>query len=483
MKVPKQGIQLKQTQTLAVTPQLQQSLKILQCNQQDLAVEINQMLEKNIMLDYQQEEFGLVAVDGFDTEEMTDEMSPSSLDDIPLSLAIDSDWEQYYDDDFAMRAPNESEGFQEDWVAETTSFDQLIESAIFLSTLSDEEQQIAQQILAQLDENYYLKLTLSELSGLLKVPAKKLEKIIEVIRSLDPPGVASQGPRECFLAQLHHLNDNSDVAVNAHEILCDYFDYLDDKPELIQQRLGINEEEFGLALDLIRRLSPYPDNLSHSATGYLQADVFVRERMGFFYASGHEDPRFDLGINEDYAKLVPHCQGDEKHFMQAQLQEAKFFLKALDQRQKTILRVANAIVMHQQDFFTKGVKFIRPLTMTSLAELLDLNESTVSRTVRGKFLFFNHQLFPLRSFFSQDLSDKIDSSGSHFTQETVASSATSVKALIKELIEREDKKKPLTDSKIERILKEKGITIARRTVTKYRESLGIVKTSERKRQR
>lgn len=483
MKAAKQGIQLKQTQTLAVTPQLQQRLKILQCNQQDLLVEINQMLEKNIMLDYQHDEFGIVELNTDEEENRTEE-ALTYLDDIPLSLSIDSDWDQLYDDDFAVRMDNETEGFQEDWVAETASFDQLIMSAIYLSHLSDEDKQVAQLILAQLDDNYYLQLTIAELSGLLKVPEKKLKDIIDVIRHLDPPGVASRSPRECLLAQLYHLEDNSEVAVNAHEILSEYFDYIDEKPKLIQRRLAITETEFAAALDLIRRLSPYPDNLSHTITGYIKADIFVRERMGFFYASGHQDPRFDLGVNESYAELIDSCQGDEKHFMQAQLQEAKFFLKALDQRQKTILRVANAIVMHQQDFFAKGVKFMKPLTMTSLAELLDLNESTISRTVSGKFLLFNHQLLSLRSFFSLDLSDKVSLTGtSSDEQETIASSATSIKAFIKEFIENEDRKKPLTDSKIEKMLKEKGVNIARRTIAKYRESLGIAKTSERKRQR
>lgn len=481
MNGPKQGVQLKQTQTLAVTPQLQQRLKILQCNQQDLMLEIGQMLDKNIMLEFQTEEFGAISLDDY-RDDYADE--PSHLDDLPQSLDIDSDWDDVYDDEFAMRTGDgDSEGFQDDWVADSVSFDSQIEESIFLSSLEESDKQIALWVLTQLDENYFLSDSVAHLAKQLKIPEKELLKIIDVIKHLDPAGVASQSINECMLAQLHQLGDNSDTAVNAHEILSEYFDYLSEKPQLIKQRLGLSDDEFEAALMLIRGLSPYPRSENKTVSGQIKPDVFVRERMGMFYASGHEDPRFDLGINEAYAEMVKQCSGDEKHFMQSQLQEAKFFLKALDERQKTVLRVANAIVMHQQDYFVEGEKAMQPLTMATIAEMLDLNESTISRTVNGKYVSFNQRLIELRSFFSQDLSDKVDFSDLEVGQEQIASSATSVKAAIKEMIDNEDKSKPLSDSKIEKLLSEQGVNIARRTVTKYRESLGIAKTSERKRRK
>lgn len=481
MNGPKQGIQLKQTQTLAVTPQMTQRLHILQCNQQQLEMEIQQMLDKNIMLD---------RPDGMDFEaDYTDHLGddfadnaeqPSLEDDIPDNPDADIDWEDLYDDDFREsfddrpKKMEDVDGFQEDWVADHVSFDQRLIQAIALSPLSSDEKQLAEQVLQQLDDDYFLIQPLDKLAKTLKADLETLQHVVNTIRYLDPAGVASQNMQECLLAQLLSLNNNSAAAVDAYEILNDYFDYIDKKPDFIRRRLGLSEADYHDAMQLIRSLSPYPNMDSDSLHQLIQPDVFVRQRMGMFFASPNHDARYDLAINEDYASLSYACKGDEKRFVKAQLQEAKFFLSALDQRQKTVIRVANAIVMHQQDYFTEGDTAMRPLQMKTIADMLDLNESTISRAVRGKYLSFNQRLIELRYFFSQDLSEQADN-------EDIAASATSAKARIKAIIADEPPEKPLTDSKIEKILNDQGIDISRRTVAKYRESLGIAKTSERKR--
>lgn len=490
MNMPKQGqaIQLKQTQTLTVTPQMTQRLHILQCNQQQLGMEIQQMLDKNIMLeqsdgldlDYQPD----YEVDLANGDDLFDSM-PDDFGDAPDA---DMAWEDIYDDDYLESFNNQPkkmediEGFQDDWVSDELSFDARLERAIYLSPLSQEEQKLARNILAHLDSDYFLIDSVEQLARKLRTEMSVLRHVLDVLRHLDPAGVACEGVRECLLAQLRSSENNSNTAVDAHEILSDYFDYIDKKPAFICRRLGISESEYNEAMQLIRSLSPYPDMASTSNAQLIKPEVFVRQRMGVFYASPNQDARFDLAVNESYATLTKHCKGDEKHFMKAQLQEAKFFLDALEQRHKTVVRVANAIVMQQQEYFIEGEKAMRPLVMREIAEQLELSESTISRAVNGKYLSFNQHLIELRFFFTQGLSvevDKMDSDDPFI--EDVATSAMAVKAHIKEIIATEPPRKPFSDSKIEAQLKEKGIEISRRTISKYREAMGVPNASQRKR--
>lgn len=481
MSAPKQGIQLKQSQTLTVTPQLQHSLKILQCNQLELEAEINQMLEENIMLERLGNDDDFLSDGEIYADEYADDTLETPTDSIPDDLDSDVSWEDLYDDreDYDNGGNADAEGFQDDWVADVVSFDEQLTQGIRLSGLDDDDKTIAIGILSYVDEHYFLSLPHDKLARKLATDVPTLLAVLDVVKQLEPVGVGSSDVRECLLAQLHSLSDVTDTVADAHDILTDYYTYLGQKDSLIKQRLGLSEEAFAAALRLIRGLSPYPVLAQTTVSGSIRADVFVRQRMGMFYASLNQDARHDIGINDDYAAMTQHCRGDEKNFMRAQLQTAKFFLRALDQRRQTILRVANAIVMQQQDYFSDGEKALRPLRMKEIAELLDLAESTVSRTVNGKYLSFRQRLIEFRHFFAGDLSGD----GSGEAEGDLAASTTAAKALIKEIIAAEDPKKPLSDSKLEKILQDKGIDIARRTVAKYRESLGIAKSSERKRRR
>lgn len=478
---PKQGVQLKQTQTLSVTPQMQQSLKVLQCNQLELEQEISRMLDENIMLERPDgEDFQYDSLSA-DEGETFDDVSADALgDEIPEHIDSDIEWEDLYDDreDYDNGSHHEdTEGFQDNWVADSESFDEQLEQAIHLAPLNSEEKRLATAVLAHLDERYFLTIAHDKLAKKLKTDLETLQGVIDIIKHLDPPGIACQDIRECMLAQLHSLPEFTDTVGDAHDILSEYFTYIGQKESLIRQRLHLSQTAFDNAMRLIRSLSPYPNTSGETVSGSIRADVFVRERMGIFYASTNQDARHDIGINEDYAAMTQLCKGDEKRFMSAQLQAAKFFLRALDQRRQTILRVTNAIVMQQQEYFVSGDKALRPLLMREIAEQLELAESTISRAVNGKYLSFEHRLIELRTFFSSDLSGD----GSGEADGEVAASAAAVKALIKELIADEPPKKPLSDSRLEKILQEKGIDIARRTIAKYRESMGIPATSKRKR--
>lgn len=486
MAAPKQGIQLKQTQTLAVTPQMQQSLMVLQCNRQELEIEIARMLDENILLQRLDSDEGFQSAEEFSYDDFADTADDNvgeMPDDIPDIIDCDVAWEELYDDynnfeDIQRGGDVDGyEGFQESWVADSQSFDERLQRSLLLCELSDKDKTTAIALLSHLDDNYFLSEPVDKLAKKLSVTPRCLADIIRVVKHLDPPGVASQNIQECLLAQLHSLPQFEEAVGNAHDILSDYFDYIGQKEDLIKQRLGLTDVLFAEAMQVIRSLSPYPRNDDDSGGRRIRPDVFVHQRMGVYYASLNQDNRFDIGLNETYAAMTEQCQGDEKRFMQAQLQTAKFFIRALDQRHQTILRVSNAIVIQQQDYFEQGEKALKPLLMKDLAELLNLAESTISRTVNGKYLSFNRRLIELRYFFSNELGKTEHSTDT----DAVGSSATAVKALIKEMIADEPPRKPLTDSKIEKALKEQGIDIARRTVAKYRESMGIPATSKRKR--
>ncbi|MBS9778669.1 MAG: RNA polymerase factor sigma-54 [Gammaproteobacteria bacterium] len=473
----KQGFQLKQSQSLAVTPQMQQSLKILQCNRIELESEISTMLSENIMLEQ-------ISSDDFIYEsninDEHDVVQEPSYEDIPEIPDTDFEWDQIYDDkDDYQRSQNHDtvDGFQQDWISDTTSFDELIAENIYLSPLDTHEQQIAFTLLDYLDENYFLALPIPLLAKKISTNTETLKHIVGIIKHFEPAGIASQNIQECMLAQLHCTDTFNDAVGDANDILTSYFSHIGKNNALIMRRLGLNEDNFNAAMKIIRSLSPYPRNDDTNIGNIIRPDVYVHEKMGMFYASLNKDTRFDIAINKEYADLVQQCNGDEKNFMSAQLQNAKFFIRALDQRNQTVLRVSNAIIMQQQGYFTLGDKAIIPLLMKDVAEILNLAESTISRTVSGKYMSFNHQLIELRHFFSSDLSD----TNTENNDGDIARSATAVKALIKEMIDNEPPQKPLSDSQIEKMIQAQGINIARRTVAKYRESLGILATSKRKR--
>ncbi len=478
MVAPQQGIQLKQTQTLTITPEMQQSLKVLQCNRQELEQEIARMLDENIMLerlDNNDDFLGTDSLDDYTNDEDYQELE-SLPDDIPDIIDCDVAWEDVCDapEDYQTKASNDNEGFQESWITDSLSFDERLEQSLFLSELSDNEKQLALSVLSYLDDHYFLTLPIDKLARKLKTTTPIITHVVNVIKHLDPVGVASQNIQECMLAQLHSLPVFDEVIGNANDILSEYFTYIGQKDNLIKQRLGLSDREYQQAIRLIRTLSPYPCANDNNLGQPITPDVYVHQRMGMFYASLNKDIRFDIGINEDYAMLASACQGDEKIFMQSQLKMAKFFIRALDQRHQTILRVANAIVMAQQDYFNEGDKAIKPLIMKELSETLGVAESTISRAVNGKYLSFNQRLIELRYFFSNEVTKNISS-------DDVANSATAIKALIKEIIENEPPRKPLSDAKIEKALNCQGIDIARRTIAKYREAIGIPPASKRKR--
>ncbi|PIE45459.1 MAG: RNA polymerase sigma-54 factor [Gammaproteobacteria bacterium] len=461
-----QSTRLKQDQALALTPRLIQSIGLLQLNHQELTQEITQMLENNIML-RQKDAMVQVVLDNNEKKEPVEDTILDELD-------ADTSWEDYYDDELCYRSSPKSASDPDTYHSDNlfvsrTSFDDKIIRAIRYGQMPDDEQALALQILASLDEHYFLTQSDESLSKQLGINKRQLRYLIEIIKHLDPPGIASRDIRECMLAQLHCLPDYSDDLGNAHDILTDYFHYIGHKETMIARRLRLSNSEMIEAMRIIRSLNPYPNSdADDNSPNTIWPDVYIHQRMGIYYASLNPDFRTNIEINETYVKLADCCSGDEKLFIRAQLQTAKFFLNALAQRQSTILRVSNAVIVHQQGFFTHGDKALKPLTLKNIADILGIHESTVSRAISGKYCYFDHKLIALGHFFSQ----KVSAGAQH--------SAKSVQAYIKSFVESEDARNPLSDVQLADKLAGEGIAISERVIAKYREHLGIAKRSRRR---
>lgn len=473
MSGQKQHLKLKQTQALTLTPQLEKSLKILQYNQQELELAVAEMLTHNVMLTTKEE----IAFEPLDTDEDYHYDDTAAIDeDIPEQINADIEWETIYDSESEISLTASDSYLDESRYTVSESFDQRLENAIYMAFAHTQDLTLATQILSHLDEHYFLSQTPEQLAKQYQVDLQRINNTIDIIKHLEPAGVASQTIQECLLAQLHNLNNYDNHVANAHEILTDYYLYIEQKPQFIMRRLDLSKTQYEAAMAVIQELSPYPRIADRAVTkGVIWPDVYVHERMGIFYASLNADARFDIQINEAYAALAKQCKGDEKRFVTNQLKDAKFFIRALDQRNQTILRITNVIVMHQQAYFHSGDIAMKPLSMQEAAQLLQLHESTISRAVNGKYLSFNQRLIELRYFFSKQLpqSDNTDANTDNL-------SVHAIKARIKALVEKEDPQKPLSDTQIEKILKDEAIDISRRTVSKYRDQLGILKTSKRK---
>ena len=283
--------------------------------------------------------------------------------------------------------------------------------------------------------------------------------------------IAARDLEECLNLQIAALPADTPWREELQKIMQRYFGFISKNPAMIRQRLGMNEATYNHAIALLRSLDPRPgQSYTEQAPQYIEPEIIVREKNGISYIETGENIRPELTINQDYAKIAESAKGADKTLLQAQLQEARWFLTAIDKRADTIRRVAHIIVALQQDFFQEGEAAMRPLSRQKVAEMLDIHESTVSRAVNGKYLICKRGIFELRYFFSAQLENS----------EGDDQSIIAIKALIAEIINGEKPEKPLSDQKITDLLNEQGHKIARRTVTKYRESMDIPTTTLRR---
>lgn len=493
----KQSIQLRLGQHLTMTPQLQQAIKLLQLSTLDLQREIQDALESNLMLETSEDD-DLRRDGAAETSREADERQleradaavdaevPAESTTLPDDLALDSEWSDTYDTEPGAQfagpsgAPGAGSSGDVDLFAQQSRPQTLhdhLEWQLNLGHLGARDRVIAEALIDAIDADGYLRLDPAELIETLDLEDLELDEIEAVlhgIQALDPAGVGARDPRECLMLQLRQLPPDTPHRAGALKICDTLFDALarNDLDEL-RRHTKLSDLDLGSSLTLIRSLQPRPGSLiSDHRTDYVIPDVLVRKRAGVWQVELNPETQPKLRVNEDYAKLIRRADdGAENVCLKTHLQEARWFIKSLLSRNDTVLRVAAKIVELQRDFFDYGEEAMRPLILRDVADSLELHESTVSRVTTQKYMHTPRGTLEFKYFFSSHVG----------TASGGECSSTAIRAFIRKLVAAEAANKPLSDSKIAGILSEQGINVARRTVAKYREAMGIPPSNERKR--
>ncbi len=481
----KQSLQLRIGQSLAITPQLQQAIRLLQLSTIELQAEVQEALDSNMMLEATDEDGGgerEAAAESAATETPSvegEDGAASEPADIPDELAVDSDWEDVYESvapagsggDFGADSDYESAG--------SGSLREDLRWQLELSHLSETDRVIADTIVDSIDDDGYLRASIDELreaivgNGLQEVENDEVEAVLRLVQSLDPVGVAARDLRESLLIQLRQRDESTPWRSEAITVVSSYLDVLAARDYAQLMRLiGLEKEDLQAVIALIQSLSPRPGAQSHAApVQYVIPDVFVRRVRDSWQVELNVDAFPRLRVNPYYASLVRRADNSpDNSTMRGQLQEARWFIKSLKSRSDTLLKVARCIVDRQQEFLEHGPEAMRPMVLHDVAEVVGMHESTISRVTTQKYMHTPRGIFELKYFFSSHVG----------TAAGGEASSTAIRALLKKLIEAEDSRKPLSDSKLADLLVEQGFNVARRTVAKYRESMGIAASTERK---
>ena len=497
----KASLQLKMGQQLTMTPQLQQAIRLLQLSTLDLQQEIQEALDSNPMLEtdeYDDPNPEVEAPRGEKTEQEQNEIDHEarersednhtldeqwSNDKIPEDLPNDSEWEDTYQTTASVSSSSGSSGAIDDDFdydsrhATTDSLQDHLLWQLNLTPMSDTDREIALMLIDGTDDDGYLHTTvddiLTSLDPALEVEEDEIMAVLHRLQQFDPAGVFCVDLRECLLLQLQQLPEATPWLAEAKLVIREHIELLGsrDYPTLMR-KAKLKEEALKDVLRLIKELNPKPGSgISPDQSEYVIPDVLVRNIRDEWRVELNPEIAPRLRVNADYASLVRRSDNStDNAFLKDHLQEARWFIKSLQSRNETLLKVATKIVEYQIEFFEEGEEKMKPLVLHDIAEAVGMHESTISRVTTQKFMHTPRGIFELKYFFSSHVST--DSGGE--------CSSTAIRAMIKKLISEENARKPLSDNKIAALLGDKGIQVARRTVAKYREAMMIPPSNERK---
>jgi RNA polymerase sigma-54 factor len=460
----KQSLQLKLHQQLTLTPQLQQSIRLLQLSTLELGQEISQMLQDNPLLE---------RLDGEDSFEGPSSDSPA--DETAREERNEVYEEMAWGDRAVGPAPDDDDddhGFQQ---AESTSLRQHLVEQLGLTPLSHRDRQLIAFLIEALDDDGYLTASLEELGELLpdelEVDPLELSTALRLLQSLEPTGIGARNLGECLWLQLNALPPGTPNLAAAKLLVREHLPLLADREYgKLKKIYALDDQEFMHLRLLITSLEPRPAAAyAQVDTRYVVPDVFVKKVKGLWMVSLNANAVPKLRINEMYAGILRNNR-DGGASLSTQLQEARWLIKNVQQRFETILKVSQAIVDRQRMFFEHGEVAMRPLTLKEIADTVELHESTISRVTTQKFMMTPRGLYEFKYFFGSSLA----------TEEGGSASSTAMRALIKQFIDAENRARPLSDSAISELLGKQGFVVARRTVAKYRELLNIPPANQRK---
>jgi RNA polymerase sigma-54 factor len=510
----RQSLQLKTSLQLTMTPQLQQAIRLLQLSSLELQTEIQTVLDTNFMLERAEESESDPTPDatGNDSQSSNESNSQnnsennsqssdesnssndtqhnsevelgttSTLEKTPDELPVDSNWDDVYEtydgSTSYSRSDDDSEFGYDQNMSTSQSLHDYLTWQMELTPFSERDLAIAEALIDAVNEAGYLSLPLDDIhQGLpaeLEIELDEVEAVLHRVQRFDPPGIAARDPGECLLLQLKQLPPDTRWLKQATRVLEQYLNMLASHDfNGLMRRLKVDRSELQAIIGLIQSLNPRPGTeLSTTQTDYIVPDAFVAKHKNAWRVELNPDNAPRLRINNQYSSLIKRADNSpDNQSMRNNLQEARWFLKSLQNRNETLLRVAICIVEHQRGFLEYGEEYMKPLVLRDVAETLEMHESTISRVTTQKYLHTPRGIFEFKYFFSSHVS----------TSDGGEASSIAIRAMIKKLVSEENTVKPLSDSKIAQLLDHEGIKVARRTVAKYRELMGIASSSERKR--
>lgn len=492
-----QGLHLSQKMALSqvLAPQLQQSLALLQAPTLELKALIEQELQQNPVLEENLN--GEMEQEAKNPESTTPDMadpaeppqdvtfdpatdkSNGPVDDFQAEFErlaqLDQEWREHFSQtNIPQRYSQEDEErrqFMFDSLVADTSLQENLLEQVRMSDLTEEQRPIAEMIIGNIDDYGYLQASVDELAFSTNIPAEKIGEVLQDIQTFHPPGVGARDLRECLMLQLERAERKDTLE---YRIVDEYFDALGKRrlPE-IGRGLGLNVDEVQDAVERISHLEPRPGRaFLPDNDQYILPEVFVQKVGEEWMVTTNNEHVPHLRISNTYKDLMSQANSSSevREYIREKIRAGKYLIKSLHQRQQTILNIAKEIVHRQREFLEKGVAFLKPLTMLQIAEVVGVHETTVSRAVSGKYMQTPRGIFEMKYFFTSGIK----------TASGVGMSNTSVKDIISEIIKGEDPAKPLSDEEIVKMLAQKGIVIARRTVAKYRSELNILPSHLRK---
>lgn len=511
--VMKASLQLKMGQQLTMTPQLQQAIRLLQLSTLDLQQEIQEALDSNPMLEITEDDAPSDNSSDKNTQKSEDSADNSNdtnasnsdnndngdssekeakseqhdseieewSDSIPTDLPVDTAWDDIYPT--AGSSGGISDEDSPDYDSRNSSDETLSDKLTWqlnLVPLSERDNYIATVIIDSINADGYLSVSLDEIhEGLYNpededpVELDEIEAVLKTIQHFEPTGVGARDLPECLLIQLRQLPAETPWLPQAKLVISHYLNLLGSRDYAqLMRRSRLKESELKAVLELIQSLNPRPaEHLKVSDTEYVVPDVVVKKINGRWRVELNPEIAPKIRVNSGYASLIKRADSSSDNtFMKDQLQEAKWFIKSLQSRNETLLKVASKIVAHQQGFLDYGDEAMKPLILHDIAQAVEMHESTISRVTTQKYMHTPRGIFELKYFFSSHVS----------TASGGECSSTAIRAIIKKLVAAENPKKPLSDSKIAAVLEEQGINVARRTIAKYREAMSIPPSNERK---
>lgn len=462
-------LSLRASQRLVMTAALQQAIKLLPLSRLELMERVQQEMLDNPFLEE------VPATEESDNESAENEAAEMQLEDARQDSEID--WQAYLQDDGSYEYSPADNGRDDNSIESTlsdeTSLTDYLLWQLSLSGQSDLTRQLGAFLIGNIDDNGYLNCQIGEASELFEVPCEKVERALEAIQGFDPAGVGARDLRECLLIQLRQLDMQDSLASS---IVSRHLDHIDERNfKRIARNLRVSVTEVVNAVGLIRELDPKPGSrYGASRVEYIVPDVYVVKVGEEYQVTLNDDDVPKLSINAQYQRMLRRGNGlqeDAKEYLEEKFRSAVWLVKGIEQRRQTLMKVSKSLCVFQRDFLDKGLAYLQPLVLKDVADDIGMHESTVSRVTTSKYMHTPQGVFELKFFFHSGLK----------SFEGDAMSSVSVKDTIRKMVGAEDSRKPLTDQQLVTMLQEKNISIARRTVAKYRGELQIPSASRRRR--